>query len=252
MTTKENKSDELKTYERNGIKFQYTPLAKEGTNKMTTLRAIKDLSSYTAEFATGDIEDILPIAKVDIDIFNRVIHEYLSGTLKSESHMKIIEENKITIGINLDIFGAVYPMEIVLLHENIDEITLLKRKVASLMEKVDRSCNTIKYTWRSTETDYDLQEIFIFRKYLEHIESCGFELMDIDTSPIIWLKEPKVVSITAKVKKSAKKCTHNFVKIEKFPCVDDNDNITVILGAGYLGKWVYHASIHYQIQKTKL
>ena len=136
--TAEVKAD-LVAGERDGIKFQYIPLKKsnvEGQVSFTTLRAIKGISSYEMEIRENKIGEILPITGGNIDIFNRVIIQFLGGSLECSCEIKVQEEKDITINIKFEILKFTQELCLVLEHEKIGEAILLRRKVDYLTEKV--------------------------------------------------------------------------------------------------------------------
>ena len=135
-----NESKSIQIYEKCGIKFQYIPLSgitQEGENT-TTLRAIKGVCSYSMTIRNDTIGDLLPIAKNDIAMFNRVIIGYLSGTLKCNERIEFYEEESIIIHISLDVIGSIYNVKLILKHESVDKLIIMQRKIDYLTEKVEK------------------------------------------------------------------------------------------------------------------
>ena len=161
----ESKGD-IGIYEKNGIKFIYKPLeinsteghSTEGSsigNQSTTLKAIKDIDSFQMTIKANDVEKLLPIAKNDIGMFNRVIIGFLSGQLDCKGNITVEKENNITISIVLDVFGTTYEVKLVLLYENVGEMISLKRKVDYLTEEIERLQNTFRYYMSTSYLIFD-------------------------------------------------------------------------------------------------
>lgn len=128
-------------YERHGIKFRYIPLViynTEGQISSTTLQANIGVSSYALEIKSDKIADILPIAKNDVDIFNRIILAFLANDKTYNSTVEIKEESEIIITIDVNVFGKIQKMKLVLVHENVGETILMKRKIDYLTEKIEQ------------------------------------------------------------------------------------------------------------------
>ena len=136
------------TYERDGIKFQYIPLLSsntEGHLSSTTLRANKGVSSYMLEIRSDKIGELLPIAKDDIDIFNRIVIAFLMNDKTYSGIIEIKEESEIIVTVDINVFGKIQKMRLVLVHENVGELILMKRKIEYLTEKVEMYENTKMY-----------------------------------------------------------------------------------------------------------
>lgn len=138
-------------YERDGIKFMYMPLSKsivEGSASSTHLRATKGIDSYSVEFRSDQLGQVIPFAVGNIDMFNKIMTKYLSDRLECKSQTKITDEF-ILINIELEAFEINYNIKIKLLKEKVDEQMLIKRKLAYLVEKVTWYENTINYYFYS-------------------------------------------------------------------------------------------------------
>lgn len=145
----ESKGD-IGIYERDGIKFIYKPLeinATEGTESTTTLKAIKDLDSFQMIIKASDVEKLLPIAKNDVEMFNRIIVGFLSGKLNCTGSIKIEKEKSVDIEIKVDIIGKIYEIKLKLLYENVGEMIALRRKVDYLMEELERVKSTFRFNF---------------------------------------------------------------------------------------------------------
>lgn len=138
-------------YERDGIKFMYMPLitksSVEGSPNSTHLKAVKGIDSYTVEFKSDQLGQIIPFAAGDVDMFNKIIIKYLSGRLDCKNQTKVTDEF-ILITIQLEVFEKEYEIKIKLTKERIDEQQMIKRKLAYLVEKVTWYENTINHYFR--------------------------------------------------------------------------------------------------------
>lgn len=143
----ESKGD-IKVYEKDGIKFMYKPLeinSTEGLESSTTLKAMKDIDSYIMTIRASDVEKLLPIAKNDVGMFNRIVVGFLSGELNCKGAIKMEKEVKICVNITLDVFGTSYEVKLVLNYENVGEMISLKRKVEWLTEELERANSVFRY-----------------------------------------------------------------------------------------------------------
>lgn len=135
----ESKKDSHISAEKDGIKFHYIPLEKTNAGNQvssTTLKAIKGINNYEMTIASNGIERILPIAKNDIDIFNKVIVGFLTGTFQCKYAIEVQEEVDITIDVEFEFLGETKKMQLTLEHEEIESSVLLQRKIEYLTEKV--------------------------------------------------------------------------------------------------------------------
>ena len=140
------------TYIINGIKFQYLPIASstlEGNDLHTQLRATKGVSSYILEIKGDKIGELLPIAKNDVNIFNRVMINFLNGMYKNNIEIK--EEIEIVITVEVDVIGEIQKMRLILAHEDVGETILLKRKIEYLSDIVEKYEKTKVY-WINMQT----------------------------------------------------------------------------------------------------
>ena len=103
INTIDSSDENIGIYERDGLKYMYMPLTKssvEGSTSFTHLRAIKGIDSYTIEFRSDQLGQIIPFAHGDIDMFNKIIIKYLSGRLECKNSVKIMDD---FVLVNIDL-----------------------------------------------------------------------------------------------------------------------------------------------------